>query len=433
MNVAPLPPQSLDAEESCLGACLISPGAVDACAEILTPEAFYRQSHGMIFKAILDVSEKGAPVDALTVVGRLDADGKLGELPGQVEATRVHELAAIGFASPNAVHWAKIVRAMWLKRELIRAGNEIVSLGYDGTGPMEEIVAEADGQLLRLQSQVTKNRDRVFTGQQLVAEYREVLANPLDEDKLGVRPPFLFLPPLMGSRLYVLGGYTADGKTAMGLQFLASACEAGARVGFHSIEMSRTDLMHRLVAARSQTPYHDIRTGRISSVNRPAVEKALEEIDGWDFDVIDDEQIVPSQVRRDQRAGKYDFLIEDHLHRMPIKDKRHERAELEDHVRRTTNIAKEFDIPVLLLAQLSREDKRNPFPRPTLASLKGTGAIEQEAATVWFVYRIRDKDHNPQNDAELITAKNRHGGLGFKNLYFRASQVRFAEGLPSFA
>jgi replicative DNA helicase len=421
--VTNLPAQSLDGEESVLGACLISAGAVDACSEILTPEVFYRQSHGVIFQAILDVAEKGEPVDALTVVGRLDADGKLTEAGG---AERVHELSAIVPSAGNAAHYAKIIRAMWLRREIANVGHELVALGDNGAESVTDLFGEIDKKFLRLQSQGTRGKDRVFTAKQLVAEYRETLASPLDEDKEGVRPPFSFLSPLMGSRLYVIGGYTGHGKSVSGIQFLASACEGGARVGFHSIEMSRTDLTHRLIASFG-APYHDVRTGHVASSNRPTVDKALETIEGWDWEIIDDEEVDPAQIRRDQRSGKYDLLIIDHLHRIRIKDKRHGREELEENVRRITNIAKEFDIPVLLLAQLSREEKRNPFPRPTLASLKGSGAIEQEASHVWFAWRKSDEFHQPTSDAEWIISKNRFGPVGYKNLHFRASQVRFTE------
>ena len=408
---------------SVLGACLVKPEALDECAEIISAESFYLPSNGLIFQAMLDVVEKGEPVDIITLAGRLDAQGKLKDIGG---SEKLQELSGIGFSSPNAAHWAKIVRAMWLRREIARVGHELVALGDNGAESVTDLFGEIDKKFLRLQATETRKQDRVFTAKQLVAEYRETLANPLDEDKTGVKPPFTFLSPLIGGRMYILGGYAGHGKSAAAIQFLASGCEGGAKVGFHTIEMSRDDLTHRLVASFG-VPYHDVRTGHISQSHRGTVEKALETIEGWDFEVIDDEEVDPAQIRRDQRAGKYDLLIIDHFHRIRIRDRRHAREELEENVRRITNISREFNIPVLLLAQLSREEKRNPFPRPTQASLKGSGAIEQEASAVWFIYRLPDENHQPTMDAEFIIAKNRYGGLGFKNLHFRASQVRFSE------
>ena len=148
----------------------------------------------------------------------------------------------------------------------------------------------------------------------------------------------------------------------------------------------------------------------------------------WDWELIDDEEVDPAAVRRHQRRGRYDLLIIDHLHRMPVKDKRYERQELEDGVRRITNIAREFDVPVLLLSQLSRSNNpKEPFPRPTMADLRGSAMIEAEAAVVWFVWRKRDKQNQQTSDAELITAKNRFGAVGAHRLGFIGSQVRFTE------
>jgi replicative DNA helicase len=207
----------------------MSTGAVDVCSEILVPESFYRHSHGLIFRAILDVAEKGEPVDALTVVGRLDADGKLAAAGG---AERVHELSVLTPAASNAAHYAKIVRAMWLRREIASVGHELVALGDNGAESVTDLFGEIDKRFLRLQSQGTRKKDRVFTAKQLVAEYRETLANPLDENEIGVKAPFSFLSPLMGSRLYVIGGYTGHGKSVSGISSSPRPARAGLGWGF---------------------------------------------------------------------------------------------------------------------------------------------------------------------------------------------------------
>jgi replicative DNA helicase len=420
--VSGLPAQSLDAEQSVLGAVLYS-GNFDPVVDVgLSAEMFYMPTHSRIFAAIVALFAKGEPIDALMVAGELDRVDSADDHT----ITRLYELAGLGIAEANPAHHARIVRAMWLRREISGVGHELVALGDNGAESVTDLFSEIDKKFLRLQSIETRKQDRVFTAKQLVAEYRVTLENPLNENETGVKPPFSFLSPLIGGRLYILGGYAGHGKSAGAIQFLASACEGGAKVGFHTIEMSRDDLTHRLVASFG-VPYHDVRTGHISQNNRGTVEQALQTIEGWDFEVIDDEEVDPAQIRRDQRAGKYDLLIIDHFHRIRIKDRRHAREELEENVRRITNISREFGIPVLLLAQLSREEKRNPFPRPTQASLKGSGAIEQEASAVWFIYRLPDDNHQPTDAAEFIIAKNRYGGLGFKNLHFRASQVRFTE------
>ena len=405
-----------------LGAMMISPAAVEACSDLLGGREFYRSSHGAIFQAIVSVYARGESVDAITVTDELRKRGDLNDVGGP---ERVRELAMIVPAASNARHWAKVVRENWLARGLIRTGQEICRLGFDRPGPIEDLIKEADGRMSELQSLLERKSDSVFTAEQLVAEFREKLANPIDEDMVGVSPPFQFLSPLMPSRLYVLGGYQGDGKTALALQFLRSACEGGARVGFASIEMSRRDLTERLISTFG-IPYTEVRTGRVLDQYRPALEDALSAVGSWNFEVIDDEAVDPVSLRANQRRGRYDMLIVDHLHRIRVRDKKYERQELEDGVRRITNIAREFEIPVLLLSQLSRAgDIRNPFPRPTMASLRGSAMIEAEAAVIWFVWRKRDKNHNPGSEAELIVAKNRFGPIGFQNLWFHGSQVRF--------
>jgi len=417
------PPHNLDAEESVLGAMMLSPHAVEACMDVLEGREFYRPSHGRIFKAAVAVYSKGQPVDPITVADELERDGGLKHVEGGIE--RIHELNALVPAASNAKHYATIVRETWLARGLVKAGMELTRLGYERSGSIEEVFAEADAKVIELQGYLERRRDSVFNGKQLAEDFLERLSNP-EEALAGVQPPFTFLSPLKGGRLYVLGGYQADGKTALAMQFLRAACEGGARVGFHSIEMSRTDLTDRLIAQMG-VPYEQVRDKEISDTYREKLNEALVSIAEWDWEIIDDEAVDPSVIRRSQRRGRYDLLIVDHLHRIPIKDPKYDRQELEKAVRQITNIAREFEIPVLLLAQLSRSgDKKDPFPRPTMADLRGSAMIEAEASAVWFVWRKRDKQHQPGSEAEFIIAKNRHGQLGWQHLWFHGRQVRFA-------
>ncbi len=418
-----LPPQNLDAEESVLGAMMLSQKAIEACLDILEGREFYRQSHGEIYRAIVELYNRAESVDAITVVNELTRSERLTDAGGQ---ERVHELSSLVPATSNVKHWAEIVRETWLARGLIRAGNDIAKSGYERAGSVDELIREADERVIELQGFLERKSDTVFTGKDLVATFQAKLDNPPDEDE-GVQAPFPFLKPLKGSRLYVLAGYQGDGKTALSLQFLKAGCEGGARVGFHSIEMSRNDLADRLVA-QFGVPSDMTQTGHILPEYQPRVDKALETIASWDFEVIDDEDVTPAQIRRSQRRGKYDLLIVDHLHRIPIKDVRHEREEISSAVRQITNISREFEIPVLLLAQLSRGQKIDPFPRPTRRDLFGASAIENEAAHIWFVWRKRNKQHEPGTDAEFIIDKNRFGQPGWQPMWFHARQVQFHWG-----
>ncbi len=208
----------------------------------------------------------------------------------------------------------------------------------------------------------------------------------------------------------------------MSLQFVRSACEAGARVGFASIEMTRDDLTDRLVSTFG-VPHARIQARELSHFEDVA-EDALGQIESWDYEVIDDSEITPSGLTRAQRRGKYDFLVVDHLHCIRVKDKRHEREEISDNVLHITNIARTFDIPVLLLSQLSRGMKHDPYPRPGMSDLRGTSVIENLASMVMFVWRKREKGVRT-SVAEIIVAANRFGPEGFRNLTFSERFVRF--------
>lgn len=423
MQAEALPPQSLDAEESVLGACMMSTKAVEACLDVLEARAFYRESHGHIYKAILALYAKGEAVDAITVVEELTRASVLEEAGG---AERVHELASSTPSSSNAKHWANIVRETWLARGLVLAGNEISRLGMERPGPIVDLIAEADAKVIDLQGFLERKSDAIFTGPQLVEMFLAKIAEPPDEME-GVQPPWPFLKPLQPSRLYILAGYQGEGKTAISLQFLKSGCEGGARVGFQSIEMSKGDLTDRLVSLFG-VPSEMAQSGIVIPEYQPRLDEAMKTIRSWDFEVIDDEDVTPAGIRRSQRRGKYDLLIIDHLHRIPIRDVRHEREELSSAVRQITNISREFEIPVLLLAQLSRGMKQDPYPRPTRRDLFGASAIENEAAHIWFIWRKRNKQNEAGTDAEFIIDKNRFGPTGWQPMWFHPRQVQFNWG-----
>jgi replicative DNA helicase len=409
-----LPPVAEAAEENVIGACIMSSQAVEACSDILSGHEFWRPSHTAIYRACLSLVEKNEPVDVVTVLNAVRDD--------ETSSRRVDELSVIGVTASNVAHYANIVREAWLRRELAEVSLETHRRAMEGAGSAEDLIAEADSRVMKLSEQVNRKRDSVFTAKELVERFRYRLANREDTDT-GIPTPFpKLLRPLKGGRLYVLGGYQGDGKSALALQFIKSACEDGKRVGFASIEMDRDDLTDRLISTFG-VPHHHVMDGNLSGYE-DVVDDALGQINGFDFDVIDDEELDPSAIRRYQRQEKYDLLIVDHLHRIQIRDKRHEREEIGENVRRFTNIAREFKIPVLLLSQLSRGQKHDPFPRPTMSDVRGTSAIESEAALVFFVWRVR-KDNERTNDAELIIAKNRFGSEGFLHLNFRAGYVRF--------
>ena len=414
---APVMPQALDAEESVLGACMMSDKAADMLVEGLRPGQFYRESHSLIFRAIGRLREQGKAADPIVLSAELERSGQLEQVGGRV---RVHELAVLTPAVSNAGHYAKIIRDTAGLRSLIHAGGEISRLGWEGFGEFDNVLGEAERVFLTALTELEgRKADRAWTGAEAAAAFRAELADPPDE-AAGIPTPFTYLRRLQPGRLHVLGGYAGEGKTAIAMQFARSACEEGRRVGFVTLEMSREDMRDRLISTFG-VPYPQVQARRVTSAYLPTVERALATIAGWPLVIIDDARDVFSISRR-QRVRRFEFLIVDHLHRFAWK----ERRDLENIVQSLTELAVTELVPVLLCAQLHRPVGGGDFPRPSQTSFRETGTIEQEAALAMAIWRKRDQGRRT-TEAELIVMKNRFGREGYRRLRFVEEEVRFEE------
>lgn len=412
-------PQALDAEEMVLGALLISPtkaAKVDEVLALLEPEHFYRESHGLIYAACRELRLEGKPTDPLLVVSELEKRLTLKKAGGQ---KRIVELACLVPAVGTAPHHARLVREAWEKRILARALDASKEAAMNGHSP-DEALQLAERSLLDVRDRTERGRSSIWRGIDAAHWYEDKLRNPHEEGR-GIAVPFQFLPRLQAGRLYVLAGYTSDGKTVLAVQHLRAACSDRKRVGFVTVEMSRQDLTDRIVSCFG-VPYLEAVTGRVAPPHRNLAEHAIAEMARWNWEIIDDESITPEALRRYQRIGRYDLLIIDHLHRFDWT----ERRDLERVVRTITNLARAFEIPVLLLAQIRRPGDGH-FPRPTLSALRETGVIENEAALVSFVWRKRDERQQRLPESELIIAKNRFGVSDrMYPLHFDGARVRFS-------
>lgn len=416
-----VPPQALEAEESVLGAMMMSVNAIGAVSDILEPEDFYRDTHGRIYRTALEMYGKGEPVDAITLIDGLDRRNLLEDIGGRV---RIHELARLVPSSANVKHYAGIVKDAAQRRGLIQAGMGISQLGWDGG---EELIERAEEMVMALAPHT--GHETVYTAKDCVERFRLKIESSKIIETQGIPSPWPFLGRLKGSRLYVLAGYTSHGKSAAAVQFIQPACEAGEKVVFVTNEMSEPDLTARLISTFG-VPHHQCESGQIEGHYRSTVDSALSQIEEWDYRVVDDESVDLKALRRHVRIQRPGLLIIDHLHRFDWEDRR----DLERTIKGITNLAREFDIPVLLLAQLSRTgDWKNPFPRPSLPQLRETAILEQEAWCVWFVWRKTDEFHQPGTEAELLISKNRGGQLDWKRMEFEPQYVRFAEAALSMA
>lgn len=423
-------PQDLLAEEHVLGAMMMSEKAIVTVSELLDAADFFRESHGIIYRAAIDLWGAGTPVDALTLTNELEQRGHLEPAGGRV---RLHELSLIVPASANVGHYAQIVREHSLLRGMIRAGGEIAQLGWDRDGEPADLMARVEALVDDLRAGVhgQRERDQMMNMYDAAVYLDEKFNNPPD-DSNGIPGPWSFVPKMMGGRLYVLGGYSADGKTAAAAQFFDTAVAAQVPTSFLTLEMSKEDLAERL-ASTMGLPAKRVQSGVLleehQQLRRNVTERLTKgNVTGliWDAPGADIATIRAHVKARRPKEGAF-FLIVDHLHQFHLRPE-YERQDLENVVRGLWRIAREFDTTILLLAQLSRSsDKRHPFPIPTMSALKGSGAIEQLAWAVWFVYRERDENNLPTDESLFIVAKNRSGSTGTRKLIFHPRTVRYTE------
>lgn len=428
---SPLPPQNLEAEESVIGAMMLAPAAITAVADVLEPEGgrkFYRSSHGLLYSTALSLHRAGLPVDAITLVDSLEKRGDLGRISEGPHGGkgRVHELAALVPAVSNAAHYAQVVRDAWVKRAVLDIAHRMTVSIYDG-GDADDLFASAQELFEDARGAMEREREVVVT-MFAAAEYLDDKFRNPPPLGIGVPPPWRFLPALLGGRLYVLAGYPADGKTVQAHHYFRASVEAKVPTVFVTLEMSWQDLVERL-AANMGLPAKQVQTGRFDPVKRDQAAGVVGKM-AMLADVgriIDNPVCTPADLRRYVKAYGAKFLIVDHLHMFRL-DPEHQRESIEETIRGIWQVAREFDIPVLLLAQLSRTgDKKQPFPRPTMAQIKGSGAIEQFAWRVDFVWRERDEHNLPTDASEYIIAKNRSGDVGIRRIRFVPQETRFEE------
>lgn len=424
MNQNVVPPQDQLAEESVLGAMLLAPAAIDKAREILDAADFYRESHAIIYRAALDLYDSGSPVDAVTLVDHLDKRSELDRVGGR---TRVHEIANLVPASSNVGHYASIVRDLSTRRGLIVAGGEVAQLGWDGDGEALDLVSRADEIMADVRARRDVETDEMFSLYDAATYLDEKFRNPPDESTW-LPGPWQFIPRMGPGRLYVLSGYAKDGKTSGGLQMFDAVCKAERKATFLSLEMSKEDVAERYAGILG-LPAKNVQSGRmtdaLANVRKHVLDTMVQRSAYgtiWDAPSVD----VPT-IRAHVKKHRPDLLVVDHLHQFHLRAEL-ERQDLEGIVRGLWRLAREFQIVVLLLAQLSRSgDKRHPFPMPTMTALKGSGAIEQLAWAVWFLYRQRDDNNLPMDDTLFVVAANRSGATGTRRLMFHPRTVHFTE------
>jgi replicative DNA helicase len=436
-QAAPIPPQNLDAEESVLGAMMLSPGASGAVSEILDAGDFYRASHGKTYRAALALYARGEPVDAITLVDELEQRGELEDAGGR---SRVHELAALVPASANAGHYARIVREMATLRGLIRAGSEVAQLGWERVGEPADLVDRAEQIVFDLsQSRVTTEFSHIET---LLKESFERITALYEagEEITGVPSGFRDVDRLTSGfqpgNLVIVAARPSMGKSAFGLCAGANlAIRYQVPVALFTLEMSKAEVTQRLMCSEAKVESQRLRSGKLAPDDWPRLTAACDKLAKAPIYVDDTGSITMMEIRSKARRLKskeptLGLIIVDYLQLMTSGASVENRVQEVSQISRNLKIlARDLDVPILAMSQLSRAVEQRHDKRPILSDLRESGSIEQDADLVAFIYRDEyyNDDSPDQGLAEVILAKHRNGPTGTEKLSFLKRYAKFAD------
>jgi replicative DNA helicase len=431
-----LPPQDLDAEESVLGAMLVSPTAVAVVSEILNPDDFYRRSHAVIYQTILEMYGSGETVDSITLTNALSTRGVLDQVGGRAV---VHTLASTVPAAANARHYADIVRDAATYRSLIRAGTEIAELGYEHVGEPQELVDKAEQIVFGI---ADKRISHDFTPiNSLLVESFERLGqlaesgSEITGSASGFRELDRITSGFQPSNLVIVAARPSMGKTSLGLNIAAHlGVRENVPVAIFSLEMSQGEVTQRLMCSEAKVDSKRLQTGRLDDADWVKLTNACDKLSRAPIFIDDTAGVTPIEIKAKTRRlqarlnGELGLVIVDYLQLMGGQAKVENRVQEISQISRALKlIARDLDVPVMALSQLSRAVEQRGDKRPQLSDLRESGSIEQDADVVVFIYRDEyyDKQSEAQGTAELIVAKHRNGPLGTVELAYLGRYTKF--------
>jgi len=436
--VSDAPPQNIEAEEYVLGAMLQSWKAIEAAAEVVKAEDFYKVTHGNIFRVILDLHARSEPVDPLTLSDELEKRGQLGTAGG---AHKIHELVHLAPATSNARHHAMIVAEHAGLRRLEAAGKKIQWLVEKRQGSLDDLTETAEKVLTEAmsESQVTEFRPVSNTVDDVADDIEEAYTS--GETRFGIKTGFTDLDTMLTGlhpgTLTLIASRPAMGKSAFGLNICENVSYWGTPSGIVSLEMSEAELTIRQLSRAAKLDSQTLRTAKMTEQEYEQFKKARVTVKSRTNLYIDDSPAVTSSslrasVRRLHRQGGLGLLVVDYLQLMLSSTSEDNRQQEIAQISRSLKLlAKELNIPIIALSQLNRGVENRDDKRPRLADLRDSGALEQDADTVLFIYRD-EYYHSDSPDlgiAEIIVAKNRMGPSGTVRLGFTTRYSTF-KNLP---
>lgn len=437
-----LPPHSIEAEQSVIGGLLLENEALDKIADILKAEDFYQFDHKTIFQHIAKLIERNRPADIVTVAESLESTAELSTIGG------IAYLASLAQNTPTAANirrYAEIVRERAIMRKLVTVGSSIAESAYSPNGrDAQQLLDEAEAKIF----QIAEGGQRTSQGFQDIKELLPQVAERIDmlfsrdnpSDVTGIPTGFSDLDSMtsgfQGGDLIIVAGRPSMGKTAFSLNIAENvALDTGLPVAVFSMEMASTQLAMRMIGSVGRLDQHRMRTGRLEDEDWEKLTTALGKLNEAPIFIDEGAGLSSFDVRARARrlhrqCGKLGLIVIDYLQLMSApagKQGENRATEISEISRSLKALAKELDCPVVALSQLNRSVEQRPDKRPVMSDLRESGAIEQDADLILFIYR--DEVYNPDSEdkgtAEIIVGKQRNGPIGRVRLTFIGENTRF--------
>lgn len=434
MSAVIIPPQDIEAERSCLSSILLSKEALLKVIEILQPEDFYLDTHRSIYNAVIDLERKGIPVDLISLKQRLNDLGLFDKIGGDQSIIEIYRNVA---TSANAEFYARRVKELSLRRRLIDVSREVVEKCHDTARDTYEVMDEAERDIFYVtERRITSDFKNIA---EVMEESRSIIQKMYDTKKMitGTGTGFTgideMLSGLHDSELAIIAARPSMGKTAFALNIANHIILKEKKpVLFFSIEMPASQLGIRMLCIDSMIDSQLVRTGHISSDELKKLFQSISKLEKSSFYIDDTPAInifeIRAKARRMAQKEKLGLIIVDYLQLITSLSKTERHLQIAEISRSLKQIARELSVPVVALSQLSRAVESRTDQRPQLSDLRESGAIEQDADVVMFIYREEKvkKDSEKKGIAEIIVSKQRNGPTGAVELKFWEKYTKFS-------
>lgn len=437
LNQLKLPPHSIEAEQSVLGSLMLDNRAWDKIVDKITEEDFYQQGHRLIYKVLYDLSRRNSPFDVLTVADALKNIGELGNIGGELY---LFELARNTPSATNVVAYAEIVRERSILRRLIAAAQDIAESAFQPQGQQSlEILDKAEQKIFKIAEKGSRGSGPVSINNYLAkATDRIDMLYHSDKSISGVATGFADFDALTSGLqqgdLVIIAGRPSMGKTAFAMNIAENAAIRNKLpVLVFSMEMPGEQLALRMMSSLGRIDQHRVRNGKLHDEDWPRITSAVSLLSGASMYIDDTPALSPAEVRARARRlvreqGSLGLIVLDYLQLMQVHGYKENRTtEISEISRSLKALAKELAVPVIALSQLNRSLEQRQDRRPVMSDLRESGAIEQDADLIAFIYRdeVYNEDTPDKGKAEIIIAKQRNGPIGKIYLTFLGQYTVF--------